>query len=171
VVSVDPTQPVLAPYTQPVPINAAGVPDDEDADNPAGETAGVTQGAIDNTNDFGFDDDPTRVSIQDFAVDSVATETLLEQLDLDRDSALSLLARFDPELAESLDGASLEAILTELERVLDADGDGTIAVVHWVTREERGTAGFYVERRPASGGGWVRLNGRVLPGRPDGANG
>ena len=112
--------------------------------------------------DAGLYDNPTSVSIQEFAVDSVSLSALQDELELDAASALSLLSQFDAASANALAGASLEDILAALRQAMDADGDGTVAVVHWLTREERGTMGFYVERSNSGNGGWQRLNSEQM---------
>jgi hypothetical protein len=65
--------------------------------------------------------------------------------------------------AGQLDGASREAQVDALRRYLDPDGDGSVAVMRWDTLEERGTIGFYVERR-SGGGDWQQVNAQLLPG-------
>jgi hypothetical protein len=81
---------------------------------------------------------------------------------LDADAAYSMLAGFDPELAARLaddPGALAEA----LRRYLDPDGDGQVALFEWQTLMERGTIGFYVDRKTDTDA-WARLNnGDILP--------
>ena len=74
-----------------------------------------------------------------------------------------LLASFDPERAAQLAGAGRAALLAALGGYLDPDGDGRVALLHWQTLEERGTIGFYTERRGADGR-WQRINDTLLPG-------
>jgi hypothetical protein len=62
-----------------------------------------------------------------------------------------------------LAGADREAILAALRDFLDPDGDGLVAVLRWDTLEERGTIGFYVERREGEGT-WTLLHDDLLPG-------
>ena len=59
--------------------------------------------------------------------------------------------------------AGRQTLLSALSTYLDPDGDGQVAVFRWDTLEERGTIGFYVERRQGAGD-WVRINGDLLPG-------
>ncbi|WP_078456257.1 LamG domain-containing protein [Solemya velum gill symbiont] len=54
-----------------------------------------------------------------------------------------------------------------LRRLLDADGDGQVAVIHWTTLEEQGTVGFFVDRRESGSEGWIRINRKLLPGLVD----
>jgi hypothetical protein len=77
--------------------------------------------------------------------------------------ACDLLASFDPERAAQLAGADRTALLAALGGYLDPDGDGRVALLHWQTLEERGTIGFYTERRGADGR-WQRINDTLLPG-------
>ncbi|BAO43697.1 hypothetical protein TBH_C0760 [Thiolapillus brandeum] len=83
--------------------------------------------------------------------------------DLGRQALLDILAKWSPEQADALSEANREAILEALADYLDPDGDGQVAVLNWDTLEERGTIGFWVERRQDSGD-WVQINQRLLPG-------
>ncbi|HFD88295.1 MAG TPA: hypothetical protein ENJ35_11555 [Gammaproteobacteria bacterium] len=58
---------------------------------------------------------------------------------------------------------SRQQLLDELRSYLDPDGDGQVAVFHWETLEERGTIGFFAERRTQDGD-WTRINKTLLPG-------
>lgn len=81
-----------------------------------------------------------------------------------RDAAglLNLLRSWNPAAGAVLEDASREAILAALRAYLDPDGDDRVVVFRWETIEERGTIGFYAERR--QGGVWVRINQEMLPG-------
>ncbi len=46
---------------------------------------------------------------------------------------------------------------------LDPDADGRVPVVFWNTLSERGTIGFYVQRRRLDGS-WMDVNKEMLPG-------
>ncbi|MCU0290564.1 MAG: DUF11 domain-containing protein, partial [Thermoanaerobaculaceae bacterium] len=81
---------------------------------------------------------------------------------LDRDGLLGLLRAWDPAAAGSLERATREELLAALTAYLDPDRDGHVVVLRWETLEERGTVGFFAERM--AGGGWVRINGEMLPG-------
>ena len=75
-----------------------------------------------------------------------------------------MLDFYDSQLAESLQGAAAPDIARALEEYLDPDGDGQVAALRWDTLEERGTIGFYVERRTPGSDSWQRLNGDLLAG-------
>jgi len=116
-----------------------------------------------------FDFTPTAVTIGSVALDALPVTGFLVGLDTDtlnRDALLGLLAAWDGESAAALAGAGRDTILTGLQDFLDPDGDGQVAVLRWDTLEERGTVGFYVERRE-DGGSWSRINGDLLPGLID----
>jgi hypothetical protein len=80
---------------------------------------------------------------------------------LDAAALLALLRTWDP-AAAVLEGADREALLAALRDYLDPDGDGRVVVLRWETLEERGTIGFYAERR--RDGAWARINAAMLPG-------
>ncbi len=80
---------------------------------------------------------------------------------LDAAGLLEFLAVWDPAAAEALSGAGREALLDALRDHLDPDGDGRVVVFRWETLEQRGTVGFYVERR--IGDAWMRIHTGLLP--------
>lgn len=115
-----------------------------------------------------FDFSPTRAVIGDVSIDALtphaAIATLLGDADPNDASALlALLTALDPDAAAGLDGADAATVRAALTALLDADGDGLIALLRWETLEENGTIGFYVERI-SPGGDWIRINADLLPG-------
>jgi len=108
---------------------------------------------------------PTAVTIGSVDLQALAVTDFLDGIDIDGMTdaeLLDLLAAWDPEAADALAGADREAILAALRRYLDPDGDGQVAVLRWDTLEQRGTVGFYVDRR-TDDGAWQRINGDMLP--------
>jgi len=75
----------------------------------------------------------------------------------------SVLRVWDESAADTLEGADRAAIEAALYSYLDPDGDGQLAILRWDTLEERGTIGFYIDRR-ILGGVWERVNNAMLPG-------
>jgi len=76
------------------------------------------------------------------------------------DQRLQTVVRKAAELEGYADSPALQQALADY---LDPDGDGVIAIMRWDTLEERGTIGFYAERRQP-GGAWTRINDSLLPG-------
>ena len=108
---------------------------------------------------------PTIVTIGNVELEAISVTEFLTGLDpegLDRATLLALLTSWDAERAATLAGANRAAILTALLAYLDPDGDGHLAVLKWDTLEERGTVGYYVERRDNEGV-WQQINTRILP--------
>jgi len=101
------------------------------------------------------------------SVSAVATNvsTLLADNDTGLDAAqlLALVSGWDADLAANLAGARRAEIAATLRGLLDPDGDGKIVLLRWTTLEERGTIGFYVQRRSVDGD-WESVNKRMLPG-------
>ena len=111
----------------------------------------------------------TAVRIGKIELEAVSVTAFLSELDidlLDRAALLALLAAWDPEQAVMLANADSETILEAIQTFLDPDDDSQVAVLKWDTLEERGTIGFYAERREGGGQGegvWMRVNGDLLP--------
>lgn len=113
-----------------------------------------------------FDFRPTAVTIGKVELNAMSIANYFTGLGAESqstDSLYSLLSKWDAEQAESLANAGRDELLQALQNYLDPDADGQLAVIAWDTLEERGTIGFYVERREA-GGQWQRINNDMLPG-------
>lgn len=113
-----------------------------------------------------FDFRPTAVTIGKVELNTMSIVNYFIGLgagSLSKDSLYSLLSNWDAEQAESLVNADRDELLQALQNYLDPDADGQLAVIAWDTLEERGTIGFYVERREA-GGQWQRIHNDMLPG-------
>ena len=126
-------------------------------------TGPVTSGEV---NDFRLLIRPTAATIGKVGLEAVEVAAFLDGLGaggMDTAALLDLLAAWDPGAAAALSGADRAAILAALEQYLDPDGDGRVAVLGWDTLEERGTIGFYVERRDGAGA-WTRVGKDLLPG-------
>lgn len=109
---------------------------------------------------------PTAVVMGDVSLWIAAAGDFLHHIGARRDDGANLLAllrSWDPETALSLSAAGPARLWQALLDYLDADGDGRVAVLRWDTLEERGTVGFYVERRSATSPHWVRVNAMLLP--------
>jgi len=119
--------------------------------------------------DYVVDYNPTAVTIGKVELEATTVSDFLAGLnvdELDRAALLDLLAAWDGERAAALADADQDTILAALQDFLDPDGDGQLAVLRWDTLEERGTIGFYVERREGQGA-WMHINGDMLPGLID----
>jgi hypothetical protein len=117
--------------------------------------------------DFGFIEGspPSAVVMGDISLGTASVDGFLNAVGaagLDRDGLLSLLRVWDPAAAQALAGADRAGLLGALADYLDPDGDGRVALLRWDTLEERGTVGFYVERR-VPGSSWVRINATLHP--------
>lgn len=113
-----------------------------------------------------FDFQPTVVTIGQVNLAAVAVDDFFTGLNTDQmdDASLyALLETWDPEQAARLADADRTEIMQALRTYLDPDGDGQVAVLRWDTLEERGTVGFYVERR-RDRLEWQRVNIEMLPG-------
>ena len=114
-----------------------------------------------------FDFGPTAVTIGQVSLSATRVVDFLTGLNIDQMDNVALaalLARWDPEAAANA-GSDRQALLQALEAYLDPDADGQVATLNWDTLEERGTIGFYVERRAAgSDDPWQRVSDRMLPG-------
>ena len=113
-----------------------------------------------------FNFSPTAATIGATELLPISVEAFLDQFGVSQLSdadLLALLAAFDPEAAARLAGASREEILEALGNYLDPDGDGQTALFIWNTLEERGTIGFFVDRRTGTSGEWQRINNDMLP--------
>lgn len=116
--------------------------------------------------DYHLDIHPTAVTIGEVSLSEEQVSGFLAGLGTEGMAVaalLDLLDAWDPDRAAALAGADREEILSELQRYLDPDGDGQVVVLNWETLEERGTAGFFAERRVGQDG-WVRVTGDMLPG-------
>ena len=111
--------------------------------------------------------DPTAVTIGKVElivepVDDFLNGLNIEQMD---DAELyALLKTWDAAGAALLVDADRETLLRALLKYLDPDADGQLAVLAWDTLEERGTIGFYVERRDSENDNWSPVNSDMLPG-------
>ncbi|QFU74587.1 DUF11 domain-containing protein [Halioglobus maricola] len=115
---------------------------------------------------FNFDPDTTAVSIGRVDLVAAPAEAFLDSLGLQQrpDAELQAMLRsWDEAAADALAPTDREALEAALSAYLDPDGDGLVALFRWETLQERGTIGFYVERRD-EGGTWLRLNAQMLPG-------
>ncbi len=113
-----------------------------------------------------FDFRPTLVTIGQVDLEARNVGEFLAGLGVDQmdtSTLMALLAAWDPDTASLFAGAGRRAILDALADYLDPDVDGQVAVLAWDTLEERGTIGFYVDRRQ-DGSNWVRINSEMLPG-------
>ncbi|WP_325291846.1 S8 family peptidase [Thiocapsa sp.] len=103
---------------------------------------------------------PTLASIGSVTLTAHRLPELLQLL-LAEGTAEAMLSGYAPQQAAALDGDA--ALATALIPYLDPDGDGQVAVLRWQTLTERGTIGFYVERKDEAET-WVKLNhGNMLP--------
>jgi hypothetical protein len=119
--------------------------------------------------DYSVSYSPTQVTIGTVELAAAPLSVLLTELlqqggQDDASSALALLSFYDAPLAESLQGGSAAEVSQALTDYMDSDGDGQVVTLRWDTLEERGTIGFYVERRALGEEQWVRVNGDLLPG-------
>jgi hypothetical protein len=113
-----------------------------------------------------FDFHPTAVTIGKVELTATKIHDFLSSLAIEQmdDQALwKLLKAWDPEAAATLTDATREELLVALQSYLDPDGDNQVAVFAWDTLEERGTIGFYVDRRRGEDA-WIRINNDMLPG-------
>ncbi len=113
-----------------------------------------------------FNFSPTVVSIGSVELRAEVVADLFHSLDLANmsDAQLQALLRaWAPDIVQDGRQLSRRQLLEELRAWLDPDGDGRVATVRWETLEERGTIGFYAERRTADGE-WKRVNSGLLPG-------
>jgi hypothetical protein len=107
---------------------------------------------------------PTAVVLGDVGLVSVGVDEVLDGLgaaDMSLEGLRGLLAVWGPAAAQALNGAGREALLDALWDYLDPDGDGRVVLFRWETLEQRGTLGFYVERRV--GDAWTRIHAELLP--------
>ncbi len=109
-----------------------------------------------------FDFRPTAVTIGAVRLRAVPLREFLNSLD--QAQLARWLQSWAPSIGEGWDRASLVQALLPY---LDPDGDGQLALLSWDTLEERGTLGFYVERRPVGTSRWIRINEEMLPGLID----
>ena len=110
---------------------------------------------------------PTAVVLGDVDLVTASIDEVLGGLgaaDMPLQSLRGLLAAWDPDAAAALaaaGGTGRGALLDALRRYLDPRGEGRVVVFRWETLEERGTVGFFVERR--AGDGWTRIHSGMLP--------
>ncbi len=109
---------------------------------------------------------PTAVTIGSVDIVPVpVTAFLAGEEQMEFPELLALLQILDPAKATALADADAATIRDALIFTLDPDGDGQVALLRWDTLEERGTIGFYVDRRDGDGNGdWVRIGNDMLPG-------
>jgi len=113
-----------------------------------------------------FDFRPTAVTIGQVNLEATPVADFLAGLNIDQmgtASMLAILKAWNPEQAASLANTDRQTILLALRNYLDPNEDGQVAVLRWDTLEERGTIGFYVERREGNIA-WQRVNKDMLPG-------
>ena len=113
-----------------------------------------------------FDFNPTAVTIGDVSLESTSIDRFLATLSaesLSKQELFDLLQVWNPKAAVDSTNPEKQIILDKLHALLDPNGDGQLAVFRWNTLEERGTVGFFAERRTASEK-WERLNNTMLPG-------
>ena len=111
---------------------------------------------------------PTAVTISNVDLSAISIAEYLSQVglsasDFSNAELLELIASLDPGAAERLAGASRKELLAALKDLLDPDDDDKIAVFSWGTLEERGTVGFFVERRTDDESSWQQINSDMLP--------
>lgn len=115
---------------------------------------------------IGFDFTPTAVTIGQVKLTVTRVSDFFAGLNvaqMDTAALRALLDVWDAKSAAVLTGANREALLLALRNYLDPDVDDQVAVLYWDTLEERGTIGFYVERRRGNAS-WQRINNDMLPG-------
>ncbi|MCP3849673.1 MAG: hypothetical protein GY694_05475, partial [Gammaproteobacteria bacterium] len=102
--------------------------------------------------DYELNLDPTSAVIGDVALEAHRVDDFIYRL-ISADAARAMLAGFDADLAEQL-ANDPAALADALNGYLDPDGDGQVAVLTWETLSERGTIGFYVDRKTVSDTTW-----------------
>ena len=134
---------------------------DGECDSPGGT---ADSGEVEDYQLF-FDFSPTAVTIGSVELESRSVDQFFEQLgfhDLSTEELISILFSWRSiEIDQSLI-ADTAAALEQLRDYLDPDGDSQVAILRWHTLEERGTIGFFVERKQ-SDGPWDRVNEKMLP--------
>ncbi len=114
-----------------------------------------------------FDFQPTAVTIGRVELEAIRVPVFLDELgveQMDNQALLTLLRAWDPVSAASLPlNAGRDTILAALQGYLDPDGNDQVAIFSWETLEERGTIGFFVDRRQGKDA-WTRINNNMLPG-------
>jgi len=113
-----------------------------------------------------FDFWSTAVTIGTVELEAMKVTNFLSGLNVEQmETAVlwELLLDWDPVAASNLSPNNRAAVLSAMHSHLDPDGDGQLAVLYWDTLEERGTIGFYVERKQANSN-WIRINDEMLPG-------
>ena len=112
-----------------------------------------------------FDFTPTAVTIGKVELTATRVNDFLAGLNVEQMDTIALLAlleAWDAEAAAST-GSDRADLLQALSQYLDPDLDGQVAVLFWDTLEERGTIGFYVERKQGDAD-WLQINNDMLPG-------
>ena len=128
-------------------------------------TGTATDGEVEDYR-IAFDFTPTAVTIGQVSLEATTVAGFLAGLSIEQMDTMSLLAilkAWDPALVATLVNTEREIILQALQDYLDPDEDGQVAVLKWDTLEERGTIGFYVDRREGNLA-WQRINRGMLPG-------
>ena len=98
--------------------------------------------------------DPTLVTVDDFRVEMATVADLLSGAYFGIDDS-SGPGGSGPDGGPALNAGLIEALSS-------LDPQSQVGVVRWETLAERGTEGFYVERK--LGRKWMRINGEMLPG-------
>ena len=98
--------------------------------------------------------DPTLVTVDDFRVEMAAVADLLSGAYFGIDDG-SGPGGSGPDGGPALNAGLIEALSS-------LDPQSQVGVVRWETLAERGTEGFYVERKLDRK--WMRINGEMLPG-------
>ncbi|GHD21535.1 hypothetical protein GCM10007052_32430 [Halioglobus japonicus] len=133
-----------------------------DALTAADSTGGASDGEVE---DYQIVVDPTAVTLASFGLEAMPIEQFVGSEGAPVQVLLAMLASWDESQAGLLEDSSREDIAAALIDYLDPDGDGQVAQLIWETVEERGTLGYYIERRSNSGH-WTRINNRMLPSLP-----
>lgn len=132
-------------------------------DSPA-STVSADDGEVE---DYRITYNPTAVTIGKVELKVTRIPVYLEELgikQMNESTLRALLQAWDASADAALSAdADREKILVALKHYLDPDGDGQLAVFSWNTLEERGTIGFYVDRRHEEDV-WTRINDDMLPG-------
>ncbi len=107
----------------------------------------------------------TAVTIGDVDIEVVDVDDYLDGIGvsgMETEELIAFLEVWDEKAAAELHGEGHMAILNAIINSIDPDGDGQLALFQWETLEQRGTVGFYAERK-SDNGTWVRINGQLMP--------
>ena len=124
-------------------------------------TGHATSGEVE---DYAITYNPTSITLVDIDLQLTHIDDILETLDL-QNLGLKDLSTFVSQWVPDLTSENQDrnSLINALKDYLDPDGDGKVISLRWVTIEERGTIGFYVERK-TSAGEWFRIDENLLPG-------